>query len=407
MKSDATATTGLSRDPVFIRLWLLGGILAMMRWLDALVLSVFVYELTGSATRVALVFFFRMAPQLLLGLVIGLLADQFSRKTLLIISFSALSLVAATLLLLISSGQIQYWHIAVAVAVNGIFLTFEFPVRRGLLGELIAPEYLAKALGWDIATANSMRVIGPLLGGFLLSLTGAGGAYTVAAAMFAAAAVIASTLPYRRQPQPGGHRTQPLQGLLAGLRYIRQSVALSSVLMITVVMNLCIFPYISMVPVVAKEVFQADAFWIGVLSGMEGTAAVLGSLWLAGRLTVRVYLPIFFYSSLLLIICVLLFANSGHYPVAAVTLFCGGLGLAGFTTMQTTILVTGSSTAMRGRVLGALALCIGAQPLGALQLALLTSFMAPQMALLVMGLEGLMIVLLAGWWWPQLRMGKS
>jgi predicted MFS family arabinose efflux permease len=110
---------------------------------------------------------------------------------------------------------------------------------------------------------------------------------------------------------------------------------------------------------------------VGILSSLEGCGAVLGSLLIATLAHSRHYQRLFFYGSLLFLLGILTFSRSHSYLLSACVLFTGGFGVAGFSTMQTTILVSACAPAMRGRVMGTLALCIGAQPLGALQVAYL------------------------------------
>ena len=82
--------------------------------------------------------------------------------------------------------------------------------------------------------------------------------------------------------------------------------------------------------------------------------------------------------SLLTGVAVLLFALSPVFAVALPLLVLAGLGTAAFATMQTTLLLSRTSPAMRGRILGLQALTIGSAPLGAFELSLLVErFGAP------------------------------
>jgi MFS family permease len=361
----------------FRRLWAIGAVFSMMRWLDALVLGVFVYELTGSAFKVALIFSFRLAPQLFLSLLIGTLADRFDRRQMLRISLLVSALIYASVALLIISGMIHYWLLAAAVFGLGICIASEMPLRRAMIGDVMPPPLLGPAVGIDMATSNINRVLGPLIGGLLLQQFGAAGAYLLGALLFFTAVMIISTLSVER-PSTGPRTDSPLRELLAGLRYIRTNDIIISVLLVTIVINLFGVPYVSLLSPIAIEILAADPLQVGILSALEGCGAFLGSLLIAARARPAHYLHLFFYGSLLFLCCIFLFSRSHSYPLSAVLLFSGGFGLACFSTLQSTILISTCDPALRGRVFGTLALCIGAQPLGTLQVAYLTQIVSLQ-----------------------------
>ena len=82
-----------------------------MRWLDTLVLGVYVFDLTGSAFMVALLFFTRQVPRILFSLAIGTLADRVDRRRMLMACFGLLTIIAALLGVLVVTERIEYWHL--------------------------------------------------------------------------------------------------------------------------------------------------------------------------------------------------------------------------------------------------------------------------------------------------------
>ena len=52
----------LLRDPVYLRVWLIGGFSGVARWLEILVFGVFAFELTGSPFLVAFMIILRLMP---------------------------------------------------------------------------------------------------------------------------------------------------------------------------------------------------------------------------------------------------------------------------------------------------------------------------------------------------------
>jgi MFS family permease len=83
----------LFRDPSFLRLWSVGAIVATARWLEMLVIGIFVFDVTSSPFLVALMLFLRMLPMGLFGVFGGVLADRFDRRRVLIAAMCFMTIV--------------------------------------------------------------------------------------------------------------------------------------------------------------------------------------------------------------------------------------------------------------------------------------------------------------------------
>src|SRR5690606_20271358 len=114
----------------FRLMWLASGCVSTMRWLELLSISIFVFQLTGSPLQVALVLFLRMLPSLLFGVIAGAVAERFNRKRLLVGGLTGLSLISATLGVLVATDAIAVWHIAAGIFLNGMYWAGDYAVRR-------------------------------------------------------------------------------------------------------------------------------------------------------------------------------------------------------------------------------------------------------------------------------------
>ena len=386
----------------FRRLWLAGALASAMRWLDLLVLGVFVFDLTDSALQVAIFFFFRMIPRVLFGVAIGTIADRVSRQTLLIVGFVALAAISTVLGALVIAERVEYWHLLVGAFVAGIFWSNEFPVRRAMIGDVVPRALVGRAVALDIGTSAFTRMLGPFLGGALLEGIGAEAAFFLEAVVFVAAALVVASLRYT-PPTRVGPRATPLRDVADAFRYVRASQLLMGVFAVSFVMNLLAFPYTSMVPVIGRDTLEIDAVRIGLLSSAEGLGAVLGSALIAGRSPERSYARIYYFGSMFFLVCVLLFSRSEIYALSLAVLWLAGFGMTSFATMQTTLVVASAAPEMRGRALGALSLSIGSGPLGALQIGLMAGALGAPLATSISAIEGIVVLALVGLVWPVLR----
>ena len=104
-----------------------------------------------------------------------------------------------------------------------------------------------------------------------------------------------------------------------------------------------------------------------------------------------------------LLITVLVFSTLPWFLPGLLVLFVGGIGEAGFSAMQATILFEATPPAMRRRIMGVLVMSIGAGPLGMLHTGALAEWLGADVAIGVIAVEGLVILALALWTWPALR----
>ncbi|MSO66014.1 MAG: MFS transporter [Alphaproteobacteria bacterium] len=362
------------------------------RWLEVLAMSVFVYSVTGSALAVTLVNLIRALPNVLFGAVTGALAERIDARQLLVYGTLFAAATTGVIALLAIFGVVEVWHIAVAAFLSGTAFSTEFPVRRKLLGELAGIERIGAAMGFDSVTRTATRMVGPAVGGFLLQYVGLHGAYLLATVVYGITALLLAGVPGRAAGagRPAvAVRTPFITNLIDGLRYVRSDRSLVGFLVVTMVMNIWGFPYMNMVPAIGHDVLGIGAFQIGLLFSVEGLGAMIGALAIAITQPARHYLRLYVLGAMLFMLAITVFSRSGSYELSLVIVLVGGLGLAGFTTMQGTLPFLLAPPELRARVLGLVAVCIGTGPIGHIHLGLMSSWFGAPLATMITGIEGL------------------
>jgi MFS family permease len=399
--SGASAAASLLADPAFLCVWLTGGIAGVLRWLELLAISVYVLEVGGSPFLVALMTFLRMAPMLLFGIPAGALADRYDRKRLLLIGLLVLAGTSAVLAFLAAQGRIALWHIGVGTFLSGMFWASEFPVRRIMLGEIAGVARLSRAMALESATSNATRMLGPALGGILIQMAGLYGVYALGVLLYLASAVLVLPVAYRSAGAGGG--ASLLAMLRDGWRFARSERLIVGTLAVTLIVNLWGWAYVTMVPVIGEGVLMLSPVLIGVLMSTEGLGALIGALLVARYDRPRRYTQIYTASSAVFLLSVLAFALSAWFPLSlALMLFCG-IGIAGFAVMQTTLVFLAAPAAVRSRVMGLLTVAIGGGPIGMLYVGVLADWLGPSAAVACLAVQGLILLALAAWYWPEMR----
>ena len=386
----------------FQLLWPANFLSFISRWMQMTVLVWLVLELTGSPFLVALVGFFGMIPLLLFGAIGGLLADKVDRRKLIIFTQLLNVAAASSMFAILVAGTEEYWHCYVVVLASGLGWAFDMPARRSIVLDVTGRAGVTNAMALDSVGMHASRMIGPALGGILIQVVGLVGGYVVIIALYLVGLAFLSVLRLpQREIVPTSHSV--VRNLAEGFIYVKSNRVILATVIVTVLMNLLLFPYMQMVPVIARDTLNVGAGLMGVLMGADGLGAIIGSIAIASFGQLRYHGRIYLGGSLIGLVLVLAFAASQWFAVSLPVLILLGLGTAGFGTMQSTIIVISASDDMRGRALGVISLAIGAGPIGALLIGAVAETTSPATGITIFGILGILSLSLVTLLMPELR----
>jgi DHA3 family macrolide efflux protein-like MFS transporter len=138
-------------------------------------LTIWAYQLTGSATALGLVAFFGFAPMLVFGPVAGALVDRWNRKLVMMLSDLGAGVSTVAIFLLYLSGGLQIWHVCVAAVVSGVFAAFQWPAYSAAISTMLPKEQYARANGL-LGLADSVSgVLAPIFALGVLGVFGSRG----------------------------------------------------------------------------------------------------------------------------------------------------------------------------------------------------------------------------------------
>jgi MFS family permease len=382
------------------RVWMIGGLSGIARWLEFVAIAIFAYELTHSPELVALLAVLRMVPYVMLGFLMGALADAIDRKRLLLASLSVMAATSAGMSVLATSGRATYAAAAVVVMVAGAFWTTDMPVRRRLLVDAVEGGNVAAALGFDNATMYATRALGPLIGGATYQVLGIGGIYALIAGSYLVCLWLAAGLRAGSEHQPSAAPARMGLGFLLPPRELILDRRFQVIMGVTLVYNLWCWPFVTMVPVIAQKDFALTPALVGALSACDGLGGTLGALavgLLAGQRTLFRFYYLGTLSFLLLVLALSLHLTVG---TAIGVLLLLGVAAASFSSTQYALVYTIARPEMRGRATGVLSIFIGSSMLGHWHTGLLFERLGSVAAMRIMVAEGIAAMLaLAVLWW--------
>jgi MFS family permease len=363
-------------------------------WMQSVGQSWLVLELTDSPLQLGLVTSLQFTPILLLSPVGGALSDRIAKRRVLLVSQTAMMVQALALALLVWSGRVRYWHVAVLAVIYGVGRALDIPARQAYLTDLVGKRDLPNAVALNSVVMNGARIVGPAVAGVLIAAFGVAPAFLLNGISFIA--VIAALLAMRTegQPDPAG-RLGIREGLLGAVAYAGGTPPVAFTLGLMVVVSLLVLNFNVVVPLVARDVLDQGAHGFGLLMSSLGGGAVAGAVGVALLRTGRPPLSFLAGSATALCVGLLLLSLVGHVGMAAVVLAGLGCSQILFTTSCNTTLQLITPDALRGRVMGLYALAFaGMNPFGALLVGTIAEHLGVPAACAAGGASGLLGVAL-------------
>jgi MFS family permease len=326
-----------------------------------------IFTLTHSSLMLGVTVFATQFPSFLLSLYGGIVSDRYNRYKILLITQTASMVQAILLAVLILTKHNVVWEILSLSVILGIINAFDVPVRQPLVHELVNDKAdLPNALALNSSMNNLARLIGPALSGIVLQRYGAGFCFLLNALSFVA--VIVSLLLMKLSPySPQPIKKKIKSDLIEGFAYLKNTRAISMVLLMLTLVSLLVLPYNTLLPVFAKVIFKGDAATFGYMNSFIGLGAVCGTVFLASLKPGADLKIVLLINTVILGIGLILFSHISYFPMAMLIATLCGFGTMAQTTVCITLIQLSADAQMRGRVMSYVALAyFGMLPVGSL-----------------------------------------
>lgn len=360
-------------------------------WMDIVVRSWLVWQLTTDPFLLGLVNLLQAIPFLIFAFPAGMVADRFDKKRVLMVSQASTLVLHAALATLIASGTAQLWQVFLTAFLAGVAQAFIQPARMSLIPTLVKGGDIINATGLSGAANNSTRIIGPSIAGTMVGLVGSAAVYYVMAAVFILVILATAMM---RVPRTEARSAAPAVGenLREGFRYIRQDRIVLTLLLVTIIPMVFGMPYITLLPVFADNVFGIGASGLGLLTSAPGIGSVVGAGAVASAGNFRRKGLILIFGAFAFGVFLVIFSLSRWLPLSLVSLMLVGMSATAYNTLSTALLLTIPPREFRGRVMSIFMMDRGLVPLGSVMLgAAAAQWSAP----LAIGMTGGICALLA------------
>jgi predicted MFS family arabinose efflux permease len=265
--------------------------------------------------------------------------------------------------------------------------------QRPMIYEMVGPRFAAPAMMIESTAQAASMTIGALVGGLVIDQRGIGAAFFGMGVLLCLSMLLLLKVPgpTRRAPRDPAASSLGTQ-MRAGRRLLQRSAPLQAMLLGTVFINLTLFGFTPLVPVVAKQ-FGDGAQLAGLLSGAPGFGQILAGSVLASHPPARHFL-LFVGGCVTGLVGVLLLSGAPAFALAFGALLLTGMGTSAFASMQSLLAIESAGESERGVALGLMSTCIGALPIGTIVLGALAELLGTRAALATSTCIGLMLFVL-------------
>ena len=346
-----------------------------------------VLGMTDSPFMVTAVQAVSMIP-ILFALVGGVIADRTNKRLMLIAGDGASLVFVLALAILVAANVAEVWHVFVLALLSGIAFAVTLPSRIAVVPELVGEADLPSGAALYISIFSSALLVGPAVGGVLISSYGMSTALFVGTFLVVPALILYLALLRAGAAQaaavPSSKRSV-LSDVAEGVRYAAKDNVMRVILALGIVTSLFAQPYQGILPVFARDVLHRGADGLGMLVAAGGVGAILGSITVASFSSPRQMRILIVAGGFGLGTAIVLFAISTVFLASVGLSFSLGYLYQIVTTASFTALQVISPAHLRGRILSLRIMGHGVTPVGMLLLGAAAEAIGPVNATAAMG----------------------
>ena len=386
------------------RLWFIGQLVSLVgTWAQSAALGYLIYQLTKSPAYLGYVSFASGLPTWIFTLYAGAIADRVPRRTLMVITQSAMMVLAFVLAILTFTNVIQWWHILILAFLMGICNAFDAPARQAFVLEMVEREDMTNAIALNSTMFNLAVVLGPALGGLIYAWVGPGWCFTINGISFIA--VIIALLLMKLKPFiPVKTNRSALSDVKEGLKYVANHPSVRMLISNLFIITLFGLGIAMLIPAWTVEVLGGGATTNGFLMAARGLGSLIGALMIASMGRIRFHGKIWTINSLLLPIAMVIFAFMRWLIPSMLAMAAMGFTFMMIVNLSNSMVQIRIADEMRGRVMGVFTFFFfGAMPLGSLISGWAADIIGEPLTVIISAMFLLVFALWVFWRQPALR----
>jgi MFS family permease len=381
------------------RLFWFGQVISLTgTWMHSAAQGWLVLKLTDSPFYLGLVGMAGSIPILLFTLAGGVAADRFNKRNIILSMQGILMLLAFTLAFLVTTGVITVWHVLAIAFLIGTAHAFDIPARQSFFIELVGKKNLLNAIALNSAAFHGARMIGPAIAGVVIGHFGITVCFYINGLSFIAAIIGLIRMRFDEDIPRRPVSKSISKEFMEGINYIFGEPRAYKLIALVGIISFFGFPYMTFLPVYAKDILKTGATGLGILMGFAGAGAFAGAITLAmsegiSRKDILLSVAGIIFSTALLI-----FSSSETVWLSHIMLFLVGWGAVTQIATSNSLLQIIVPDSLRGRVMSSFTtVFLGMASLGNLAVGSLAYYLGTSTALMISAALCLFVSILILW----------
>ncbi|TYR32981.1 MFS transporter [Sphingobacterium phlebotomi] len=377
------------------RLHVIGQAISLLgTWMQRIAISWMVYEMTNSVFWLGFVQFIALLPSLILSPFVGSFVDKHKKYKLVFLTQIGLMIQTGVLTLVVGLHLETVFILSTLGFIQGVINAFDVLGRQSLMISLVDNKRdLPNAIALNSSIFNAARMVGPAIGGILLTKYGEFVCFGINFISFVPVIICLLLMRVKEDPSKLTKESN-WRALIEGFSYLRRSPHIASLIIVLVFSSLFVIPYTSLLPAVAKDLFSGDESTFSWFESAAGFGAMIGAINMArlktgDNLRYRVLFSAFLMGTA---ICLLAFAPI--LPLALMFTMMVAFAMMMQNSSINTYIQTHAVPSYRARVIGYYVMAFqGVVPIGTLLVGALAEYIGIKSTLYVMGTAGTVIAL--------------
>lgn len=236
---------------------------------------------TGSPLAITIATVAGLLPQAIIGPFAGVWIDRLNRKGIMIVADGVVALGSAILFVAFLFGTPPMWMIYVVLFIRALGETFHKPSLNTIIPQLVPKDELTKAGGLGQLISSACNILGPMLGGLLMSITTLGVAMLVDILGAIMAIITLTAVKIPKQSSLQVEKINIWSDMKKGFVAMKQNKALMRVFIPFFLTTIIFVPIGTMLPLMVKNYFGGSAWHNSLVQtlfsvGMLLTAGIIG-----------------------------------------------------------------------------------------------------------------------------------
>ncbi len=272
--------TNIRELHTFLLLWITQSFSALGSAMTNFALVIWSYQQQGSALTTSLLAICSYAPYVLLSIFAGALSDRWNKKITMLISDSFAALCTISVLILLTTGKLQIWHLYLINTLNGLMNTVQQPASEVTISLLTPKKHYQKVSGMRSFSNSLVTVLTPVLATAMLSFTSI--KFVILFDLITYVTAFVSLLCFIKIPQVTEQSITSsetvLQSAKSGFRYLKDNRGILDLILFLAVINFTASIFNAALPAMMLSRIGGGEVALGMVNTVTGIATMFGSI---------------------------------------------------------------------------------------------------------------------------------